>query len=150
MQESGENSRTPTYGVWRNIRRVFILIVGVTVILIGVVLLVTPGPAMLVIPAGLAILATEFVWARRLLKRVKASAVSAAYAARGYKKPVASEPDAPQSFWQHCIMRVRDTYQASLAPFRKGYVDDLSDERRKSNVSAAQPHDGNSSVNSTS
>jgi len=38
---------------------------------IGVVMLVTPGPAVVFIPLGLAILAIEFAWARRLLKRVR-------------------------------------------------------------------------------
>ena len=52
-------------------RRVIIVVVGFTVLLIGVALLVLPGPAFLVIPLGLAILATEFVWARHLLRRVK-------------------------------------------------------------------------------
>jgi hypothetical protein len=37
-------------------------------------MIVTPGPAILVIPAGLAVLATEFVWARRLLRRFKTTA----------------------------------------------------------------------------
>jgi len=41
-----------------------------TVLLIGVALLVLPGPAFVVIPIGLAILATEYAWARRALKRV--------------------------------------------------------------------------------
>ena len=44
--------------------------------LVGVVMIVTPGPAVVVIPAGLAILATEFVWARRLLHRVRDEARS--------------------------------------------------------------------------
>jgi hypothetical protein len=48
-----------------------ILVVGSTVVLIGLALIVLPGPAFVVIPAGLAILATEFVWARLLLDRVK-------------------------------------------------------------------------------
>jgi hypothetical protein len=34
-------------------------------------MLVTPGPAVVVIPLGLGILATEFVWARTLLHHVK-------------------------------------------------------------------------------
>ncbi|MGE3182287.1 MAG: PGPGW domain-containing protein [Phycisphaerae bacterium] len=52
-------------------RRAAVGVVGVTVILIGLALLVLPGPAFIVIPAGLAILATEFVWAKRLLRRAK-------------------------------------------------------------------------------
>ncbi len=57
--------------VLRQARRFVVLVVGVTVILFGVVLLVTPGPAFVVIPIGLAILSIEFLWARRLLRRVK-------------------------------------------------------------------------------
>ena len=53
------------------IRRFVVAIVGFTVLLIGVALLVLPGPAFIVIPLGLAILATEFVWARALLKRAR-------------------------------------------------------------------------------
>lgn len=55
----------------RRIRRIVIAIVGTTVVLIGIALLVLPGPAFLVIPLGLGILATEFVWARRLLQKVR-------------------------------------------------------------------------------
>jgi uncharacterized protein (TIGR02611 family) len=52
-------------------KRVIVIVVGFTVLVLGVVLIVTPGPATLVIPLGLAILATEFVWARRLLVRFR-------------------------------------------------------------------------------
>ncbi len=45
--------------------------VGVTVLLIGLVMLVTPGPAIVVIPVGLAILSIEFAWARHWLKRMR-------------------------------------------------------------------------------
>lgn len=55
----------------RQIKRVIVGVVGTTVVLIGLALLVLPGPAFIIIPAGIAILATEFVWARRLLERVK-------------------------------------------------------------------------------
>lgn len=55
----------------RHARRLVIAVVGVTVLLIGIALLVLPGPAFIVIPLGLAILAVEFAWARRLLKRVR-------------------------------------------------------------------------------
>lgn len=57
--------------VWRTGRKLVVLVVGSTVLLIGVIMIVTPGPAVVVIPAGLAILATEFVWAARLLHRVR-------------------------------------------------------------------------------
>lgn len=52
-------------------KRLTVAIVGVTVLLIGLAMIVLPGPAFIVIPVGLGILAVEFAWARRLLKRVK-------------------------------------------------------------------------------
>jgi tellurite resistance protein TerC len=52
-------------------RRIVVAIVGVTVLALGIALLVLPGPAFLVIPAGLAILAIEFLWAKRWLRKVK-------------------------------------------------------------------------------
>ena len=48
-----------------------IAVVGATVVLLGIVMIVTPGPALVVIPVGLAILAIEFTWARRWLKRLR-------------------------------------------------------------------------------
>jgi len=56
---------------YQQAKRFVIIVVGFTVLLIGIVLIVLPGPAVLVIPAGLAILATEFIWAKRLLQRFK-------------------------------------------------------------------------------
>ena len=55
-------------------RRVVVAIVGGTILLVGVAMIVLPGPAFIVIPLGLAILATEFVWARWLLSRIKEKA----------------------------------------------------------------------------
>jgi uncharacterized protein (TIGR02611 family) len=59
-------------GALRLAKKIVIAAVGVSVVLVGVVMIVTPGPAIVVIPAGLAILAVEFAWARRWLRRVKA------------------------------------------------------------------------------
>ncbi len=52
-------------------RRIAIAVVGATVVLLGIVMIFTPGPALVVIPVGLAILAIEFTWARRWLKRLR-------------------------------------------------------------------------------
>lgn len=52
-------------------KRIVIALIGGTVVLIGIALIVLPGPAFLVIPAGLAILATEFAWAQRWLDKAK-------------------------------------------------------------------------------
>lgn len=54
-------------------RRIVVGVVGATVLLIGVVMLVTPGPALVVIPVGLAILSIEFTWARAWMKRLRES-----------------------------------------------------------------------------
>lgn len=56
---------------YRQGRRAIILMLGSSVLLIGVAMLVLPGPAVLVIPLGLSLLAIEFVWARRWLNRFK-------------------------------------------------------------------------------
>src|SRR6266513_654173 len=53
------------------VRRVIVTVIGATVLLIGIALLVLPGPAFVVIPVGLAILATEYAWARRWLKEAR-------------------------------------------------------------------------------
>lgn len=53
------------------VRRVIVGVIGTTVVLFGIALMVLPGPAIVVIPLGLAILATEFVWARRWLQRAR-------------------------------------------------------------------------------
>ena len=51
------------------VRKVVYSIVGISVIVIGIVMIVLPGPAVIVIPLGLAILAGEYAWARRVLRR---------------------------------------------------------------------------------
>ncbi|HLK85280.1 MAG TPA: PGPGW domain-containing protein [Candidatus Binataceae bacterium] len=65
-------------GLWpqtvRQARRFVFLLIGSTLIAFGIVMLVTPGPGWLLIFAGLSVLAVEFAWARRLLKRIKAKA----------------------------------------------------------------------------
>ncbi len=52
-------------------KRFFVIVAGFIVLLTGIAMLVTPGPGLAVIIAGLAMLAVEFVWARRLLDRIK-------------------------------------------------------------------------------
>ena len=53
------------------VRRIFLIIAGFTLLLVGLFMLFTPGPGMLVIFLGLGLLAAEFVWARRLMDRIK-------------------------------------------------------------------------------
>lgn len=48
-------------------RRLVIIVIGFTILAVGIAMIVLPGPAVVVIPVGLAVLATEFIWARKLL-----------------------------------------------------------------------------------
>ena len=77
---SGPDPEPPPHGFRARVHRLFhahpvlslttkivVGVVGTLVTVVGVVMLVTPGPAFVLIPLGLAILATEFVWAERLL-----------------------------------------------------------------------------------
>ena len=58
----------------RQAKRLIIAIIGFTLLLIGLAMVVLPGPAFIVIPIALGILATEFIWAKKLLDRVKSRA----------------------------------------------------------------------------
>lgn len=58
---------------YKTARRIAVLAVGSTVVLLGAIMLVTPGPGLLVIPIGLAILGLEFAWARVWLRKVRES-----------------------------------------------------------------------------
>lgn len=68
------DKKHPLYVPYKVAKRVVICIVGGTVLLVGVAMIVLPGPAFVVIPAGLAILGIEFAWARIWLKKAKAKA----------------------------------------------------------------------------
>ena len=69
--------------VWRLVRRIAVLLAGITAVVGGMVLLVLPGPGLLAIAAGLSLLATEFLWARRLLQHLQGRLGAALAAARG-------------------------------------------------------------------
>ena len=56
---------------FKTARRIAIAVVGATVLFIGLVMIVTPGPAIVVVPVGLAILGAEFAWARHWLRRLR-------------------------------------------------------------------------------
>ncbi|MFH1683042.1 MAG: PGPGW domain-containing protein [Candidatus Woesearchaeota archaeon] len=51
--------------------RWIIFVIGISVLLFGIALILLPGPAIVFIPLGLLILASEFVWARKIIKRIK-------------------------------------------------------------------------------
>jgi len=52
-------------------RKIAVAVIGATVLAVGIALIILPGPAVVAIPLGLAILATEFLWAHRMLRRLR-------------------------------------------------------------------------------
>ena len=82
------------------VRRIFRIVAGFTLLLVGVVMLVTPGPGWLVILLGLGLLAAEFVWARRLMDRIKREGGRLRDAVLPNAKrqaPSAAEPEPPEN-----------------------------------------------------
>ena len=79
--------------IGRNARRVAVTIAGFVVMIVGLILVPLPGPGWLIVFAGLAILATEYVWARRLLNFAKAKVGQAKDAVLRKKQP--ADPDPP-------------------------------------------------------
>lgn len=68
--------------IGRNAKRMAVAVLGCVLVVGGVVLLVLPGPGLLLIVAGLAVLATEFVWAQAALAAAKRRAGQAGNAVR--------------------------------------------------------------------
>ena len=69
--------RKAAHMTYKTARRIAVLVVGSTVVALGIVMLVTPGPGLIVIPIGLAILSVEFAWARIWLRKVREGISSA-------------------------------------------------------------------------
>ncbi|KAF0139305.1 MAG: PGPGW domain-containing protein [Ignavibacteriales bacterium] len=55
----------------KQLKRILIAIIGGTIVVIGLFMIVLPGPAFIVIPLGLSILATEFIWAKKMIEKFK-------------------------------------------------------------------------------
>jgi len=72
---------------YRTARRIAIGVIGVSVVIVGVAMIVLPGPAFIVIPAGLAILSIEFAFARRWLHAIRDGSRSAVNRMRGMRSP---------------------------------------------------------------
>lgn len=68
------DDKHPLFGTYKVAKRIAIGVVGGTVLAMGVVMMVTPGPGIAGIVAGLGILAIEFTWARIWLKKIKTKA----------------------------------------------------------------------------
>lgn len=64
------------------ITKVVVSLIGLVVILAGVVMMVAPGPGVVAIILGLAILSTEWTWADRLVRYLRRKTAEATHAAR--------------------------------------------------------------------
>lgn len=80
--------------IGRNAKRVAVTIAGFTVVIVGLILVPLPGPGWLIVFAGLAILATEYVWAQRLLNFAKSKVGQAKDVVLRKKRPADAEPPA--------------------------------------------------------
>lgn len=80
----------------RNGKRIAITLLGVGLLLAGLAMMVLPGPGLLVIIAGLAVLATEYVWAQRMLNYAKQKAEQAKNKVLGRAGDSAPPPEPPE------------------------------------------------------
>jgi tellurite resistance protein TerC len=83
--------RTITYPL---ARRIAVAVIGGSVVLLGMAMIVLPGPAIVVIPLGLGILGLEFAWARHWLRKIRTTANGVVNRVRGKPK----DPPPPPQF----------------------------------------------------
>jgi hypothetical protein len=68
--------------IWRSSKRAVVFVVGVALLVVGLIMFVTPGPGIVLVVLGLAVLATEFAWAEHLLDQAKRQAEKAGQASQ--------------------------------------------------------------------
>ena len=73
----------------KQLKKAIIGIIGGTIVLIGIVMIVLPGPAFLIIPLGLSILATEFLWAKKMVAVLKTKMEKIKYKLNGARSTLA-------------------------------------------------------------
>src|ERR1700752_3898563 len=97
--------------------RLAVAIVGSTVTLLGVVMLATPGPGWLMILLGFGVLGVEFVWARRLLRRLKKEAAELACSVFAARKIVDAQASSTRKDNLHGTDSDRSRVAGSNLPF---------------------------------
>ncbi|MCU1376561.1 MAG: hypothetical protein JWO68_3847 [Actinomycetia bacterium] len=73
---------------WRSSKRIAVSVVGGVLVVGGLAMLVLPGPGLLVIVAGFAVLGTEYAWAAAALERSKGMAQKGGQVATGAMRSV--------------------------------------------------------------
>ncbi len=109
----------------RRLQRVGVAVLGGLVLAAGLVLWISPVPlGIILVPLGLLILASEFVWAQRLTVWVKTRT------GRFGRLVTASEASArrrlPQRLKAHCHRELKATYQPDDARLSQGRCDDVT------------------------
>jgi len=77
---------------YRWARRIVVSVIGGTILVMGIAMVVLPGPAILVIPIGLGVLGLEFAFARHWLRKLRATATSMVNRVRGRPRTPAEPP----------------------------------------------------------
>lgn len=72
--------------VYSYLKKLIIFLVGISIVLIGCILFFSPFPAIIIIPLGLALLATEFIWAKKLLKKFRETVLTVSNSAKNIFK----------------------------------------------------------------
>ena len=72
-------------------KKIVLSVFGVTLLIVGVALLVLPGPGILVIFIGLVVLAGEYVWAKRFLKKFREESGKIRKKIKRFSKPSLSQ-----------------------------------------------------------
>ncbi|MFP5377335.1 MAG: PGPGW domain-containing protein [Acidimicrobiia bacterium] len=78
--------------VLRSSRRIAVSVVGAALVVAGLAMVVLPGPGLLVVVAGFAVLGTEYAWAAAALERTKRTAARAGRAAGGAARRFGRRP----------------------------------------------------------
>jgi len=73
-------------------RRIAVAVIGGSILLLGIAMVVLPGPAIIVIPIGLGVLGLEFAWARYWLRKLRTTANDVVNRVRGKPRPPAEPP----------------------------------------------------------
>ena len=82
----GNTSKNMNLNIYKQIRRLLVFLIGISITLLGLIAFFTPVPAIIIIPFGLAILATEFIWLKDCLRVLKKKTEELSETAKGVFK----------------------------------------------------------------
>jgi uncharacterized protein (TIGR02611 family) len=102
--------------IWRSGKRAAVFVVGAGLLTVGLIMFVTPGPGIVLVVAGLAVLATEFAWAEHLLDKAKEQAARAGQSAQrlpGVAKVTATAGRLVPRRWRRATVTAVEADQAT-------------------------------------